>query len=131
VGGRLVYVDCYNANPASMADALANFNSLVPADQPRAYVLGCMEELGPGTAEYHRQLGRTLHLRAGDRLFIVGDQAAALREGVLENGRTAGQITIASEAAAARPFLSGFQGAVFVKGSRRHHLEQALDLEGA
>jgi hypothetical protein len=27
--------------------------------------------------------------------------------------------------------LTGFPGAVFVKGSRRHHLEQALDLEGA
>ena len=72
-------------------------------------------------------MGRTLHLRSGDRLFIVGDQAAALREGVLENGQAAGQIAIGTEAAAARAFLAGFQGAVFVKGSRRHHLEQALD----
>jgi len=46
-GGRLLYLDCYNANPASMADALENFASLTPAGQPRAYVLGCMEELGP------------------------------------------------------------------------------------
>lgn len=130
-GGRLVYVDCYNANPASMADALDNFAVLAPAGQPRVYVLGCMEELGPRAADYHRQLGRTLRLRPDDRLFIVGDQAAALREGVLENGPAAGQIVIAGEAAAARAFLTGFQGAVFVKGSRRHHLEQALAPEGA
>ena len=129
--GRLLYVDCYNANPASMADALANFDSLVPAGRPRAYVLGCMEELGPGAAEFHRRLGRTLQLGPDDLLFIVGDQADALREGVLENGPAARQIVIAPGAAAVRPVLAGFQGAVFVKGSRKHHLEQALEPEDA
>jgi UDP-N-acetylmuramoyl-tripeptide--D-alanyl-D-alanine ligase len=126
-----VYLDCYNANPASMADALDTFDALAPAGQPRAYVLGCMEELGPRAADYHRELGRTLRLRPDDRLFIVGDQAAALREGVLENGPAAGQIVIAGGAAAARPLLANFPGAIFLKGSRRHHLEQALDLEEA
>ena len=129
--GRLVYVDCYNANPASMADALEAFDSLAPAGQARAYVLGCMEELGPQAAEYHRHLGRTLPLRPDDRLFIIGDQAAALRAGLLEHGHAAGQIEIIAEAAAARPFLAGFRGAVFLKGSRRHHLEQALAAEAA
>ena len=130
-GGRLVYLDCYNANPASMADALDTFDALAPAGQPRAYVLGCMEELGPRAADYHRELGRTLRLRPDDRLFIVGDQAEALREGVLENGPADGQIVIAAGAAAARPLLANFLGAIFLKGSRRHHLEQALDLEEA
>jgi UDP-N-acetylmuramoyl-tripeptide--D-alanyl-D-alanine ligase len=125
-GGRLVYVDCYNANPASMADALENFESLAPAGQPRAYLLGCMEELGPRAADYHRQVGRTMHLRPGDRLFIVGDQAAALRDGLIGNGNAEGQIEIVAEAADAREFLAGFRGAVFLKGSRRHRLEQAL-----
>jgi UDP-N-acetylmuramoyl-tripeptide--D-alanyl-D-alanine ligase len=130
-GGRLVYLDCYNANPASMADALDNFEALAPAGQPRAYVLGCMEELGSRAADYHRELGRTLQLRPDDRLFIVGGHAAALREGVLENGPAAGQIVIAAGAAAVRPLLAYFPGAIFLKGSRRHHLEQALDLEEA
>jgi len=124
--GRLFYLDCYNANPASMVDALDNFESLAPADQPRAYVLGCMEELGPRAAEYHRRLGRTLHLRPGDRLFIIGDQAAALREGLLENGNTAEQIAVVTELAAVTAFLAGFSGAVFLKGSRRYQLEKAL-----
>ena len=125
-GGRLIYVDCYNANPASMADALENFASLAPAGQPRAYVLGCMEELGLRAADYHRALGRTMQLRPEDRLFVVGDQAAALREGLIENGNAPGQIEVVAEAAAVRPWLAGFQGAVFLKGSRRHQLEQAL-----
>ena len=129
--GRLVYVDCYNANPASMADALENFDALAPAGEPRAYVLGCMEELGAAAADYHRELGCTLRLRPGDRLFIVGDQADAVREGALERSPEAGPIVVAGDAAEVRPFLAGFPGAVFVKGSRRHHLERALEPEGA
>jgi UDP-N-acetylmuramoyl-tripeptide--D-alanyl-D-alanine ligase len=125
-GGRLLYVDCYNANPASMADALETFVALAPSDQPRAYVLGCMEELGPNAAEYHRALGRTIHLRPEDRLFVVGDHAAALRGGLLEGGNAAAQIEVAAEAASVREFLAGFTGAVFLKGSRRYQLENAL-----
>ena len=128
-GGRLRYVDCYNANPASMADALETFAALVPPGQPRAFVLGCMEELGPQAAEYHRVIGRALHLLPGDRLFIVGDQAGALRAGVLENGSAAAQIEVVADAASIREFLAGFEGAVFLKGSRRHQLEKALAAE--
>lgn len=128
--GRFVYVDCYNANPASMADAIANFNALVPAGQPRAYVLGCMEELGSRAAEYHKELGRTFRLRPDDRLYIVGEHAAALRDGVTEENPDFRQIAIADAAATFRPLLARFSGAVFVKGSRRHHLEQVLDTEG-
>ncbi|MDD2762450.1 MAG: UDP-N-acetylmuramoyl-tripeptide--D-alanyl-D-alanine ligase [Opitutaceae bacterium] len=124
--GRLLYLDFYNANPASMADALENFASLAPAGLPRAYVLGCMEELGPRAADYHRQLGRTVHLRPGDRLFIVGDQAAALRAGLLENGNPAPQIEVVADATAVAAFLAGFRGAIFLKGSRRYQLEKAL-----
>jgi UDP-N-acetylmuramoyl-tripeptide--D-alanyl-D-alanine ligase len=124
--GRLLYLDCYNANPASMADALDNFASLASAGEPRVYVLGCMEELGPPAAEYHRRLGRTMHLRPGDRLFVIGDQAGALRAGLLENGNAADQIEIVADLAPVAAFLAGFQGAVFLKGSRRHQLEKAL-----
>jgi UDP-N-acetylmuramoyl-tripeptide--D-alanyl-D-alanine ligase len=62
--GRLLYLDCYNANPASMADALENFASIVPTTEPRLYIIGCMEELGPEAATHHRRLGRSLPLRA-------------------------------------------------------------------
>jgi UDP-N-acetylmuramoyl-tripeptide--D-alanyl-D-alanine ligase len=30
-GNRLLYLDCYNANPASMADALSAFQAIAPA----------------------------------------------------------------------------------------------------
>ena len=109
-----------------MADALDNFLALAPADEPRAYVLGCMEELGPRAADYHRDLGRALALRPGDRLFVIGDHAGAVRQGALEGGTPAGQIEVVASLAPVAAFLAGFRGAVFLKGSRRYQLEKAL-----
>ena len=124
--GRLLYLDCYNANPVSMADALDNFLALAPAGDPRAFVLGCMEELGPRAADYHRRLGRSLILRPGDQVFVIGDHAEAVREGLLEGGTAPGQIQVVASLAPVAGFLAGFHGAVFLKGSRRYRLEQAL-----
>lgn len=126
-GRATVYCDFYNANPASMSDAIDAFNGSVAADLPRLYVLGCMEELGPVSAEYHRQLGRTLHLRRTDFIFTIGDQAAALREGLLENGNDPEQVAVVADLAPVRERLAGFAGAVFLKGSRRYQLESVLD----
>src|SRR5581483_7995819 len=61
--GRLLYLDCYNANPASMADALAAFGAIAPPAEPRLFVLGGMEELGESAAAHHRALGRSVPLR--------------------------------------------------------------------
>ena len=57
--GRRLYLDCYNANPASMSDALASFNAMAPSDEPRLLVLGCMEELGPNAATTLSWAGRS------------------------------------------------------------------------
>lgn len=124
--GRLLYLDCYNANPASMADALATFHAIAPAAEPRLYVIGCMEELGPESAAHHRALGRWLAVRECDRLLVIGTQANEVCAGVLEQGDFRRQIQIASalETIAAR--VAEWRGAVFLKGSRRYQLERAL-----
>lgn len=127
VGGALVYCDFYNANPASMADAISAFTSLVRVELPRLYVLGCMEELGSGSADYHRQLGRSILLRPGDALFVLGVQAVAVREGLLENGNDPAQVSVIDNVAPVRERLTGYQGAVFLKASRRYQLETVFD----
>ncbi len=125
-GAATVYCDFYNANPASMADAIDAFNGAVDAALPRLYVLGSMEELGTGAAGYHRQLGHMIRLRPGDFLFALGSQAAALRDGLLDNGNAAAQIAVIAEVAPVRERLAEFSGAVFLKGSRRYQLETVL-----
>ncbi len=55
----IVIDDCYNANPASMKEALLAFERLETRGEKVA-VLGDMEDLGVNTAFWHRQLGRIL-----------------------------------------------------------------------
>ena len=127
VGEAEVYCDCYNANPASMQDAILAFAGLARPELPRLYVLGGMEELGEQAAEFHRQLGRTILLRPADRLCTIGPHAAALREGLLENGNDPAQIEVVDDLAPVRARLATFRGAAFLKGSRRYRLETILD----
>jgi UDP-N-acetylmuramoyl-tripeptide--D-alanyl-D-alanine ligase len=126
-GERTYYLDCYNANPASMADALATFVTLPASAAPRLYVLGNMEELGPGAAEHHRQLGLGLRLRPGDHVCVIGPQAGDVRAGALAAGAGAGQVEIIADLAPAAARLRAWRGAVFLKGSRRYRLETVLD----
>jgi UDP-N-acetylmuramoyl-tripeptide--D-alanyl-D-alanine ligase len=124
--GRLLYLDCYNANPASMADALDAFYALAPATGPRLYVLGGMEELGAGSERFHRELGRSLRLQPQDFVCIVGDQAEAVRAGALEGGGRDEQIAVVPSLAPVAERFAGWRGAIFVKGSRRYRLETLL-----
>lgn len=123
---QLLYLDCYNANPASMLDALATFYAVAPAAEPRLFIVGGMAELGPDAARHHRALGRSLHLRPQDELLTMGDHAEEVRTGALENGNSAAQLTIVSTHDPIAARLAEFRGAVFVKGSRRYQLERAL-----
>ena len=129
-GDRLLYLDCYNANPASMADALDAFDAIAAVELPRLFVLGGMEELGAEAEMFHRALGRSLRLRSQDFLFAIGDHAAAVRTGAIENGSRAEQIAVVKtiEPIAARAV--DWQGAVFVKGSRRYRLEKIFEPAG-
>lgn len=129
--GRLLYIDCYNANPAAMGDALDAFYAIAPDSEPRLLVIGCMGELGAESAMYHRALGRSLHLRLNDHLMIIGDDADSVRQGAVENGVPRLQIEVVDSLAPIRARLAKFIGAVFIKGSRRYQLETVLSEEGA
>ena len=130
-GQRLLYLDFYNANPASMSDALDAFADSVPAEDPRLYVLGCMEELGPDAEKYHRELGRSLRLRAQDRAFVIGSFAEGVADGAAEAGLPAGAVEVVSSLEPVAASIAAFRGSVFMKGSRRYELERALPPEVA
>ncbi len=127
--GRLLYLDCYNANPASMLDALATFAELAPADEPRLYVIGGMEELGAGAARHHHAIGRAIPIRAMDRLFVIGPHAHDVCAGVLERGNFTEQLQIVSSLEPVAACFAEWRGAAFVKGSRRYQLEKILEVQ--
>jgi UDP-N-acetylmuramoyl-tripeptide--D-alanyl-D-alanine ligase len=72
-GGVRLLDDSYNANPASLAAALA-----VLAEMPGRHwlVLGDMGELGEAAAALHRQAGEQARARGVERLYAVGELSA-------------------------------------------------------
>ncbi|WP_309383549.1 UDP-N-acetylmuramoyl-tripeptide--D-alanyl-D-alanine ligase [Cerasicoccus frondis] len=123
---NLYYVDCYNANPASMMDALETFATLAPADMPRLYVLGGMKELGAHTEALHRKVGGDVPLRPQDRVLLVGDESDAYAKGLRDAGAEKSQVIQYTDANSAMASLKLFSGAVFLKGSRAYQLESLL-----
>jgi UDP-N-acetylmuramoyl-tripeptide--D-alanyl-D-alanine ligase len=121
--GRMVYVDCYNANPGSMIDSVRAFNARIPEGSPRLFVVGCMEELGAQSRALHADVGRAWPRRSGDRFAIIGDQAEDLRRGLVEAGQAIGSVTIAADLDELNSMVGAWSGALFIKGSRRYRLE--------
>lgn len=139
--GKRFYVDCYNANPASMQDSLAHFTSALAFGgdtlraQPRLYVIGGMRELGAESAHWHRQVGLQLGLLASGEshnkaVVAIGEAAdtEALEAGirVYSPKMTVHRFTKTEEA---RALLAAFSGVVFLKGSRFYALESLLPQE--
>ncbi len=124
-GDKIFLADCYNANPASMADALAGFALRAPAELPRLYILGSMAELGPNAASLHRTSVAALRLRAQDRALFIGPHAEDYRASLLASGHSSAQIGVVSLELAEAAVMS-FSGAVFLKGSRVYALEKLL-----
>jgi UDP-N-acetylmuramoyl-tripeptide--D-alanyl-D-alanine ligase len=78
IGGLTLIDDSYNANPASLAGALATL-SFEPS--PRYAILGEMLELGSGSAAAHAALAT--HCAALDGVVCVGTGMRALFEALL------------------------------------------------
>ena len=71
--GKTVFIlDCYNANPASMKNALEILGK--NSQRPLIAVLGDMKELGETSKEYHRQIARQLLDNHIDAAFLAGPE---------------------------------------------------------
>ncbi len=121
--GVLIVNDCYNANPVSMRAAIED---LAARAQGRGAartvaVLGDMRELGPGSAEFHRETGAQA-AQAGVALVVaVGEHAADYAAG---HGGDVRRTADAEEAAALVPELLEPGDIVLVKASRGVGLER-------
>ena len=127
-GGQTFYIDCYNANPTSMIDALDAFDRCEIGDADRYYILGVMNELGETALEHHENVGEHLALRAKDKVIFVGPEllTRAYVIGALRAGAHSEQLQSVDCVKKIISSVALFKGAIFLKGSRSNHLEELL-----
>ncbi len=135
LSGATVISDVYNANPASMEEAV---KELVRLRKGRAIaVLGDMLELGPYAEEAHRRLGRWMSGLPVDIFIAVGPMMSKAAEefsgwcGRQAQGRCGlPRVIVATDSSEARKILIDMcnEGdTVLIKGSRGMNMEGVLD----
>jgi len=122
-GGVDVIDESYNANPASMAAALA---LLGKATGRRIAVLGDMLEMGPDGAAHHAALASAVEAARADLVFLCGPLMKALWDSLPAARRTAYAPTSAELAALVLPALRTGD-AVLVKGSNGSRMSVIVD----
>lgn len=125
-GARIV-VDCYNANPQSMAQALASLRAM-PTEGRRIAVLGDMFELGRWSKGLHRALGRVVHECGIDHLVTFGEQARLIAERA--RGVPARHFRDPESCAAHLRRVVQPRDLVLIKGSRGMAMERILEALG-
>ena len=116
-GSLTVVDDCYNANPTSVKSAVESLGRL--AGRPVA-ILGDMRELGPASAQLHRQTGRLAAERCA-QVIACGPEAKELAAGAGEKGLWFAEVP---QLIQALPELLRRGDTVLVKASRAMGFEQ-------
>ena len=120
---NLLTVDCYNANPSSMAAAVAVHNATEHSGYHRkVLILGDMLELGEWSHEEHEKIVQAAVEGPADRIILVGKNfgATTSKDGRIVRCATAEDVVwLLSEQPLRRAF-------VLIKGSRGVGLERVL-----
>jgi murE/murF fusion protein len=132
-GGLSILNDTYNANPASMRAALTTFCQ--QEGKKRMAVLGDMLELGPASAEAHREVGSYAAGLGLDYLSLFGGFAAETAKGARTAGMDSLRVRIFQEKSGIvvgiEELLAGSQlqtgDWLLVKGSRGMRLETVVE----
>ena len=124
--GAYLINDAYNANPASVREALLTLRDLMNSHD--AFVLlGDMLELGDAAPEMHRKIGLLLATIGVAAVFLQGDFTQATAEGAREGGLAAERILFLQDDEEAVAFLKRKLRKgdwILVKGSRRMKMDR-------
>lgn len=133
IKGAVVISDVYNANPASMEEAV---KELVRVKGKRAVaVLGDMLELGPYAEQAHRKLGAWLAELPVDVLVAVGPlmsvAASEFAGAEPEHPRTVYTSVDADDAKSLLRRIAKEGDTILIKGSRGMNMEHILEVDRA
>jgi UDP-N-acetylmuramoyl-tripeptide--D-alanyl-D-alanine ligase len=133
IGTLTVLNDCYNANPASMKNALAmlrNLRSGANRSRRLVFICGEMAELGRQTEALHAELGAAVAEAGVDVLVTIGDAPRTTARLARETARHSLDVRCFDDTAAACDGLQEFlrkDDIILVKGSRTARLERLVE----
>ncbi|WP_457553740.1 UDP-N-acetylmuramoyl-L-alanyl-D-glutamate--2,6-diaminopimelate ligase [Desulfobacula sp.] len=119
--------DTYNANPASLSQALETLH-MVSKGKNSIAVLGDMLELGDESDLLHRQIGQKVALLEICKLFVFGTQVEHMIEGAIENGFSPDNIFHGTKDQITQKILGNIDTNtwILVKGSRGMAMETVI-----
>lgn len=130
-GTLTILNDCYNANPASMENALQILGSLdLTAKRRLVFICGDMAELGNQTERLHRELGLSISGTRVELLLSVGQFAKIAAEAAKSSSKRSLQINCFAQTLSACNNLHKFikdYDIILVKGSRTAGLERVVE----
>ena len=124
--GAYLIDDSYNANPASMREALMTLKDMKSGHAGYAF-LGDMLELGDAAAEMHRKIGMLAAVTGVNTLFLQGEFSQVTAAGAAEGGLPDDKIIFLSDPERAALNLKKILKKgdwILVKGSRRMKMEK-------
>jgi UDP-N-acetylmuramoyl-tripeptide--D-alanyl-D-alanine ligase len=127
--GLVAIDDAYNANPDSMLAAIAAVTSTAAGRRSWA-VLGAMRELGPSSAQLHREVGEAAARAGLAEVVAVGADAVAIAEGAADVADWSGRARTVPDADGAVALLraeTGPDDVVLVKASNSERLWRVAD----
>jgi UDP-N-acetylmuramoyl-tripeptide--D-alanyl-D-alanine ligase len=135
IGSLTVLNDCYNANPASMKNALAILHNLRAGDAANrsrrlVFICGEMAELGPQTQALHAELGRAVAEAGVDLLVTVGMPPQTTAHAAQENARHNLQTRSFDDTLSVCGHIQEFvakDDIILIKGSRTARLERVVE----
>ena len=131
IGTLTVLNDCYNANPASMKNALDIIANLDPTGQRRlVFICGDMAELGQQSEQLHAELGFSITQTQVGLLLTVGSLAKIAAEAAKRSAKNDLRIKCFKDTASACNNLQKFikdYDIILVKGSRVAKLEMTVE----
>jgi UDP-N-acetylmuramoyl-tripeptide--D-alanyl-D-alanine ligase len=131
IGTLTVLNDCYNANPASMKNALQILANLDESKKRRlVFICGDMAELGAQSANLHIRLGEEIAKANVDLLLTVGKLSKMAAQTAQANSKKNLQIKCFEDTLSACNKLHEFvkdYDIILVKGSRTAKLEAAVN----
>ena len=126
-GNLTVLVDCYNSNPSSLRAAVDTLAAM-PGRGGRVAVIGTMLELGPRSAEIHRDAARALAESALDLVVATGAFHEAFEPVAARMGDRLVRVHDPLDAVAVLEARLRGDETVLLKGSRGVALERLLPL---